>query len=308
MDIRRVRNFITVVEAGSIARAAASLHIAQPALSAQMRHLEESLDCQLLIRSSKGAVATAVGMELCRRGREVLLTFDSLRSLGRDITSAPAGHVTVGCPASVGAMLAVPLVEAVIKRFPKIELGLLESTSTDLGEHLAQGRLDIAVLFEDNVIAGMQHEAVIDEDLFVVGDGHDRDEIALAALDGQPLVMPARPNSVRLLLDRACARKGVVPRIVAEVSSPYSMLQLARAGIGATVLPWSMVGGKRPANLGAARIVSPTLTRTICLARQSSVPDTPGVIAVRNLIRDTLRKLVTSSKWTGARLKSRSAS
>lgn len=294
---------MAVIEAGSIARAAETLHLAQPALSAQMRQLEESLECHLLLRSSKGVVPTAAGMELIKRGKEVLRAFDTLRMIGRDMAAAPSGPVTIGLPASVGAMVSVPLVEAVVKRYPCIELSLLESTSADLGVQLAQGRLDITVLFEGNVVTSMQYEAVLEENLFVVGAACDRDSFALAALHDLPLVMPARPNSIRLILDRACAMNAITPRIVAEISSPHSMLQLARAGIGATVLPGSMLNEKKSAPLSTARIISPSLTRTICLASNSSVPDSPRVTAVRNLLRETLEKLVLSRKWPGARLK-----
>ncbi|MDO9403984.1 MAG: LysR substrate-binding domain-containing protein [Polaromonas sp.] len=307
MDIRHIRNFLAVVEAGSIARAAVSLHIAQPALSAQMRRLEDTLGCQLLVRSSKGVTPTAAGMELGKRGRGALDAFATLRLVGRDMAAAPSGPVKVGLPASVGTMLSIPLVEAVVRLYPGIELGLLEATSADLGELLVRGKLDLAVLFEDNLIATMQHEAILEEDLFVVSADMDREEIPLAALHGLPLVMPARPNSVRLLLDKACTRKGVVPRIVAEISSPHSMLQLAQAGIGATVLPWSMVGGQWPANLHAARIVSPTLTRTLCLAGTAAGQDSPRNLAMRTLLRDILQRLV-ASHWTGARLKTSRAS
>ena len=91
MDIRHIRNFLAVVEAGSIARAAVSLHIAQPALSAQMRRLEDTLGCQLLVRSSKGVTPTAAGMELGKRGRGALDAFATLRLVGRDMAAAPSG-------------------------------------------------------------------------------------------------------------------------------------------------------------------------------------------------------------------------
>lgn len=292
-----------VIEAGSIARAAETLHLAQPALSAQMRQLEESLKCHLLLRSSKGVVPTAAGIELVKRGREVLRAFDTLQMIGRDMAATPSGPVTIGLPASVGSMVSVPLVEAVLKRYPNIELSLLESTSADLGVQLAQGRLDIAVLFEGNVVGTMPHEAVLEEDLFVVGVACDRENFELAALHGLPLVMPARPNSIRIILDKACALNAIAPRIVAEISSPHSMLKLTRAGIGATVLPGSMLDEKKYAPLTAARIISPSLSRTICLAGNSSVPDAPRITAVRNLLRETLEKLVLDSRWSGTRLK-----
>jgi DNA-binding transcriptional LysR family regulator len=268
-----------------------------------MRQLEESLNCHLLLRSSKGVVPTAAGMELIKRGREVLRAFDTLLMIGRDMAATPSGPVTIGLPASVGAMVSVPLVQAVLERYPSIELSLLESTSADLGVQLALGQLDIAVLFESNVVGTMQHEVVLEEDLFVVGLACDQDTFELTALHGLPLVMPARPNSIRMVLDRACTLNAITPRIVAEISSPHSMLQLARAGIGATVIPGSMLNEKKNSLLPTARIISPSLTRTICLAGNSCVPDSPRITAVRNLLRETLEKLVLSRRWSGARLK-----
>ena len=302
MDTRRIHNFIAVVEAGSIARAAVALHIAQPALSAQMRQLEDMVGSPLLSRSAKGVVPTAVGLEFGRKGQELLRLADGLKSLGRDMAAEPEGHVNVGCPTSVSTMLAMPLVQAVQQRHPRIELGLMESTSADLGELLTQGRLDVAVLFADNLTAGLQHEAVLQEDLFVVGTAPMPDETTLSALRGLALVMPAKPNSVRLLLDKACTQRGIALRILAEISSPHTMLQLARAGLGATVLPWSMLGAERMDGLHASRIVAPRLTRTICLATSARVPEAGRVQAVRNLVRELLHQLVQRSEWGGARL------
>lgn len=303
MDIRRIRNFIAVVEAGSIARAAVMLHIAQPALSAQMRQLEEMVGSPLLSRSAKGVVPTAVGLAFGRKGAELLRLAEGLQSLGRDMAGEPEGHVNVGCPTSVANMLSMPLVQATLQRYPGVQLGLVESTSAGLGELLTQGRLDVAVLFADNLQAGMQHEAVLEEDLFVVGAQPVPDETTLAALQGVALVMPARPNSVRLLLDKACAQRGIAPRMLAEISSPHTMLQLARAGLGSTVLPWSMLSGEHMEGLHASRIMAPRLTRTICLATSTQLPESGRVRAVRDLVRELLHQLVQRSEWVGARLK-----
>lgn len=303
MDTRRIRNFLAVVEAGSIARAAAMLHIAQPALSAQMRQLEDFVGSPLLSRSAKGVVPTAVGLAFSRKGAELLQLADQLRALGRDMAAEPEGQVNVGLPTSVANMLSMPLVQAVVQRHPRIELGLLESTSAGLGEQLVQGRLDVAVLFADNLTAGMQHRAVLEEDLFVVGAAPMPEDTTLAALHGVALVMPAQPNSVRLLLDKACAQRGIAPRILAEISSPHTMLQLARAGLGATVLPWSMLAREHMAGLHAARILAPRLTRTICVATAAQPPESLRVLAVRDLVVELLRTLVAQSEWRGARLK-----
>jgi LysR family nitrogen assimilation transcriptional regulator len=302
MDVRRIRNFVAVVETGSIARAAQVLHIAQPALSAQMRRMEEMVGCQLLSRSSRGVMPTEAGVEFCRRAREVLTKLEALQAVGREAGTSLTGHVVIGAPASTGNMIAVPLLQAARERYPDVNLGLQESPSVYLGELLLRGRLDIAVLFEESLSAGMHNVPVIEEDLFVLGLQTRSREVDLARLQGVRLVMPARPNSVRALLDRACAERGVTLDVVAEVSSPYTMVQLARAGIGATVLPWSMLGASAAPELPVARIANPVLSRTIAVATAIDLQQSPSLIAIRSLLVEIMKGLVASSQWQGARL------
>lgn len=290
MDSRRLRNFITVVETGSIARAAQVLHIAQPALSVQMRQLEGLAGCQLLSRSSRGVVPTATGEEFCRRAKETLKMLEALRGIGQEQASSPSGHVAIGTAASAANMIAVPLVKAVRERYPAITLELLESPGAYLGEMLLRGRVDMAVLLGEYSSSGMQLMEVLREDLFVVGLPAQCGELDLECLDGARLVMPARPNSLRTLFDRACADRGVVPQVVTEVSSPYTMVQLVRAGLGATVLPLSMLGGSRPSELPVARLVNPALTRPITVATAIDAPQSPQLLAVKRLLLEILEQ------------------
>ena len=304
MDFRRLKNFVAVVETGSIARAAQQLHVAQPALSVQMRQLEDLVGCQLLSRSSRGVVPTAAGLEFCRRAKETLKMVDALRSVGREEASAPSGHVVIGTAASAANMIAVPFVNALRERYPAITLELLESPGVYLGEMLLRGRIDIAVLLGEYSSSGMQVLPVLQEDLFVIGLPAQDGEIDLRRLHGAALVMPARPNSLRNLLDAACAERGVVPHVVTEVSSPYTMVQLVRAGIGATVLPWSMLGGTPPADLPVGRLTNPVLTRPVSLATAIDAPQSPQLIAVRNLLLEILQREAGGSHWRGVRLHS----
>lgn len=303
MDFRRIKNFVTVVETGSIARAAQVLHIAQPALSVQMRRMESLVGCQLLSRSSRGVVPTATGIEFCRRAKETLRMLEALRAIGQEKASSPSGHVVIGTAASAGNMIAVPLVNAVQERYPAITLGLLESPSVYLGELLLRGRLDIAVMFDENLSTGMQVLPVIEEDLFAIGLEANGEELDLQRLNGVRLVMPARPNSVRTLLDRACADRGIALEVVTEVSSPYTMVQLVRAGIGATVLPWSMLGALQPSDLPVARITNPVLTRSISVATAIDAPQSPHLIAVKRLLVALLGQQASGSQGEGVRLK-----
>jgi LysR family nitrogen assimilation transcriptional regulator len=290
MDLRRLKNFVTVVETGSIARAAQVLHIAQPALSVQMRQLEALVGCQLLSRSSRGVVPTPIGLEFCRRAEETLKMLEGLRGIGREQASLPSGHVVIGTAASVAAMVAVPLVRAAAERYPGITLELLESPGAYIGEMLLRGRVDIALMVGDYSPSGMHVEQVGEEDLFVVGLPGAEGDIELQQLDGARLVMPARPNSLRTLFDRACAEGGVTPHVVSEASSPYTMVQLVRAGLGATILPLSMLGGPEPAGLPVARLVNPVLTRAITVATAVDAPQSPQLLAVKQLLLSILEQ------------------
>jgi DNA-binding transcriptional LysR family regulator len=305
MDSRRLKNFVTVVETGSIARAAHLLHIAQPALSVQMRQLETLAGCQLLSRSSRGVLPTPTGVEFCRRAKETVKMLEGLRGIGQEQAASPSGHVVIGTAASAAHMIAVPLVNAVGERYPAITLELLESPGVYLGEMLLRGRVDVAVLLGEYSTSGMHVMQVLEEDLFVVGLKRQRGEVDLQRLDGVRLVMPARPNSLRTLFDRACAGQGVVPQVVTEVSSPYTMVQLVRAGLGATVLPLSMLGGSKLSGLSAARLVNPVLTRPVTVATAIDTPQSPQLLAVKRLVIGILeqqahpesgRRCVTSSR------------
>lgn len=289
MDARRLKNFVTVVETGSIARAAQLLHIAQPALSVQMRQLEALAGCQLLSRSSRGVLPTPIGIEFCRRAKETLKLLEGLRGIGQEPASLLSGHVVIGTAASVATMVAVPLVNAVREQYPGITLELLESPGAYIGEMLLRGRVDIAILLGEYSASGMHAEQVDTEDLFVVGLPGTQGEVDLQRLDGARLVMPARPNSLRTLFDRACAGRGVTPQVVTEASSPYTMVQLVRAGLGATVLPLSMLGGSQPSELPVARLVNPVLTRAISVATAIDAPQSPQLLAVKGLLLAVLQ-------------------
>lgn len=303
MDVRRIRNFVAVVEAGSIARAAQNLHIAQPALSAQIRRMEELVGCQLLSRSSRGVTPTQAGVEFVRRAQEALRMLEALRAVGEESADEITGHVVIGAPASIGNMLAVPLLQAARQRYPTVTLGLHESPSVYLGELLLRGRVDLAILFGESPSSGLHSAPIAEEDLFLVGQETHGDEVDLQQLQGVPLIMPARPNSLRALLERACEARGITLDVVAEVSSPHTMVQLARAGIGATVLPWSMVGPAAAPDLAMARIRNPVLTRAIAVATAVDVPKSRALITIQALLVEIVEDLVSRKQWQGARLR-----
>lgn len=302
MDIRRLRNFVTVVEVGSIVRAAHHLHIAQPALSTQMRQLEAFAGCQLLRRSSQGVSPTEAGIEFARLAEETLRTFEAMKTFGGKISPTLTGHIEIGLPVSASEMVAVALVAAVRSAYPSLTLGLQESPSVFLGELLLRGRVDIAVLFGDAPIPGIKGVTVAEEDLFVIGKNIPARRMKLEALAREELVMPAHPNAVRSLLEAACQELGLRLKVALEVSSPHTMIHLASAGYGFTIQPWSMLNTVKALGLSAVRIESPKIGRKISVATASNAPKTPQLLAVKELLIEVVQSLVSGGERKGARL------
>jgi LysR family nitrogen assimilation transcriptional regulator len=118
MDVRQLRYFVSIVDAGSLSKAAQKLFIAQPSLSQQIAGLEIELKTKLLLRSAQGVMPTTAGSVLYRHARLVLRQMEQIRADVRDDSGGEAGTVAVGLPTSIAAILATPLLCASANGFP----------------------------------------------------------------------------------------------------------------------------------------------------------------------------------------------
>ena len=307
MDFRQIKYFVAIVDCGSLTKAAVYLGVAQPALSQQLSHLEAEYKAQLLVRSSQGVKPTAVGQVLYRHARIVLRQLEQAREEMQTGMLGEAGVVAIGLPTTVTLPLAIPLLRAVRDRYPGIRLQIFESLSGYLSELLANGRLDLAVLFRDMETRSISLQTLVHEQLFLIGDrglsdeAKARDVCALSELDGVPLVLPSMAHDLRLTLERAFAQQGVAANTVADVDSLPTMVSAALDGIACTILPASALlhfngGGPIPR---ARRIISPDIRRPISLCWQETSPRSPAAIAVQALIISLVPELVGDGRWPG---------
>ena len=146
-DLRILRNFVAVATAGSISRAAELRHIAQPALSLQMRNLEESLGVRLFERTSRGVMVTAAGERLLAHALAMLERMEAAIEDVQGAADEPLGTVAVGLPLSVARYLATPLVRTVLARHPGIRLQLFEVSTGYIPEMLVKGQIDLGFTF-----------------------------------------------------------------------------------------------------------------------------------------------------------------
>ena len=309
MDVRQLRYFVSIVDYGSLGKAAEKLYVAQPSLSQQMARLEEELGVSLLLRSNHGVTPTAEGDALYRHARLVLRQMEQLRQEVTKGAGADSGTVAVGLPTTMASVLAVPLFERIQDRYPGIRLQFFESMSGYLNELLANGRLDLAILFRESDTPGISALPVLDETLYLLGDpGGDisprSTTCALAKLAGVKLVAPGVSNGLRLLIERTFSSEKVELNIVADIDSLPSMLLIAHSGRACTILPASALAQLDQSRMPKMRkIVDPVIRRPASICWPNGVPMHSATVAVRQMLVELIAELVECETWQGVSLR-----
>jgi len=301
VDLKQIEYFVRVAELGGFTRAAAMLGIAQPALSRQVRLLEVELRQTLLTRDGRGAAPTEAGRLLLAHGRGILHQVERAREeLGR-LRGALAGRVAIGLPTSLARALAVPLTRAFREKMPAATLSISEGLSAAMLESLVNGRLDIAVLYNAGPSADIEITPLQVEDLFLVQSralaGAGAAPIRLTDLAQLALVIPSRPNAIRMRVESEMAAIGCSPRIALEIDGVSAILDLVADGAGAAVLSRNAVASAvDPARFRLRAIHEPRLQAQIALAVSAHRPATLTQVATQELIARTLASVLPPAR------------
>jgi LysR family nitrogen assimilation transcriptional regulator len=296
MDLKQLEYFVRVAELGSFTRAAIALDIAQPALSRQVRLLEVELRQNLLTRNGRGAVPTEAGKLLLAHGRGILHQVERAREeLGR-VRGSLAGRVAIGLPTSLARVLTVPLTRAFRQNMPEASISISEGLSIALQESLVNGRLDIAVLYNAKPSPETEIFPLLEEDLLLVQarpPGLQEDPgpgpISLKAVSLLPLIIPSRPNAIRMHVEAEMANIGCSPRIALEIDGVSAILDLVEDGAGCAVLSRNAVANSvRPSAFSVRTIQHPALRTKVSLATSSLRPTTLTQQSTLTLIRQTI--------------------
>ncbi len=288
MDLKQLEYFVRVAELGSFTRAATALGVAQPALSRQVRLLEVELRQNLLVRNGRGATPTDAGKLLLAHGRGILHQVERAREeLGR-VRGALAGRVAIGLPTSVAKVMTVPLTREFRQRLPDASLSISEGLSASMLEGLLTGRLDLAVLYNATPSPDIELTPLVEEDLYLMqppGTPAPPDGVTLRELSALPLVIPSRPNAIRMLVETELANIGCRPHIALEIDGVSAILDLVADGAGNAVLSRNAARTSAHADtLVLSRVHSPRLRTRLSVAISAQRPTTLTQQAMRELI------------------------
>lgn len=311
MDLRSLRYFITVLEAGSLSRAAGSLYVAQPALTAQIKKLEAELGTQLFDRSHAGVTPTPAGMQLYEDARRLLSDAEAVRERIQRLPQGPEGSVTVAAPFLLASLLLGPVLAALKRSHPRIRVFVLDDLSLVVRKAMLDRRADVGILVDTPQVDGLRCAPLVRESIYICGKdtdgtvalllrrparrrgaGAEHPEIDFAQAAQLPLVLQSRRFSIRQNVEEAAASLGVALNVVHEHDSARVIRSLYQCGAGFTFTPaCSLADSPHPNREGwvVARVVRPQLQRSYHLATAADRP----VDAVTQVVIDALRQETT---------------
>jgi len=311
MNLKQLNYFTTIVEFKNMTRASEKLHVAQPALSQQVRLLESELNVKLLHRNVHGVSPTREGELLYRHARSILRQIDNTHALLVKKDGPINGKVSIGMPSSTGRAVALPLLQRTMRLYPGITIEIVDVPSADLTALVAQGRVDMAITPNEQPRRGISMQPVLTEELFLIISPDMQISsipVSVEELANIPLILPSKPNTLRASVDQLFLEKQLSYVLVAEASTSAILIPAVKAGLAATVLPWSAV--REEVNSGAlssVRLASPTV-RELSLCTADSLPFTEAARFVRELFFNIVDEMIKNGEWLGAHMINREKS
>lgn len=287
MDLKQLEYFVRVAELGSFTRASSVLEIAQPALSRQVRLLETELHQNLLIRNGRGVVMTDAGKILLEHARGILHQIVRAKEDLDLVRGAPSGRVAIGMPPSISKVLTLAVTTEFRKRMPEASLSISEGLSMIAQDWLMTGRLDIALLYNPGYSPHLDAVELFEEELYLIS-AHSKSlgmqSVSIKDVSALPLIIPARPNALRMLVETKISEMKGKLNIAFEIDGVASILDLVAEGLGYAVLPRYAVTNIDRSQLFNAVPIN-DLTSRLVIATAANRPTTLTQQAVVELIQ-----------------------
>ncbi|WP_149357321.1 LysR family transcriptional regulator [Comamonas testosteroni] len=303
MDLKHLRAFLMVAETGNVTRAADVLHLVQPAVSRQIRLLEEDIGAPLFVRERHGMVLTEAGKALVGYAQRVLLELERARTeIVGTATGEVRGLVTLGLLPSTVDILSSALVTAVATSYPGIHVRIAIGYAGTLLQWLESGDIDAALLYGAERSADIQSTRLVEEPLWVIGPPEAKlrknKPLSLEQLSKHKVVLPSTSHGIRTLVEHACAVTQVQLTISAETNALSVQRALVLGGHGLTLLPPIAVADDlRAHRLCGAPLSGPAISRTIVLSLPTNRPTGQHVRLVIGLLTQITRQTIDSGLW-----------
>ena len=301
LDLRQLRYFLGILDAGSFSKAAEVLRIAQPSLSQHMLALEEELGVRLFLRHARGVTATEGGRVLREHACVIFQEVERSKQALQSIAQYPSGEIALGLPTSACRSVCMEIIAEAARVLPNVSIEIVEGLSGSLSEWLNTGRLDVAMLYENGKDVRFNSKEILTEQLRVIVS-HDhpaaqQQTISFKEAMQLPLVLPSCRHVLRKLLEQHASDLGLEVKVAMNCDSLTGILELVRSGY-ATIYPsFPMREEISREEMTAISIVDPCPEWRISLAQSRTSKNARAAGAVADLVQHVALDMAANGRW-----------
>lgn len=275
LTLKQFRYFESLAQHRHFGRAADASGISQPALSMQIKDLEDDLGVQLFERAARQVRLTRFGEEFAPRVRDILRSVDEVQDLARLAQNSLSGRLRIGVIPTIAPYLLPSFIGHLTQAHPTLDIHIRETLTPRLIEELSQGRIDAAIVALPVSEPAFEEVAIFEEDFVLVRPDIDADRPVPDAQDlaQMQLLLLEEGHCFRDQALAFCSMRSALPREGLDGSSLSTLVQLVGAGIGVTLIPDMAVGVEtRSANVSVARFDGVQPKRTIGMIWRKTSP------------------------------------
>lgn len=305
MELRQLRAFVTIAEAGTFTAGALRVHVTQAAVSMQIRQLEQELGVQLFIRAPRRVLLTEAGEKLLDRARLILREHDTALMEMSELAGAKHGRLRIGTSSAMVSADSLPkLLKNLKDIYPQAEITVTSGTSERLAQQILAGEIDVGFVSLPVEANGIQTELLNEDELVAIASPEHslakRRVVSAAMLAGEKLILGLSGGNTRRLIEEFFSQAGVKPDVIMELSRQVAINRMVEQGLGVGIAPiksvkedvasgklvsWWIEGALINWELGLARLrggyESPIMKTFIKLCREA-YGRTPPKIETKN--------------------------
>ena len=304
LDLRRIRYFVAVYEEGSIKRAAEREKVVQPAMSVQIRQLEDELSVKLFVRSTQGVQATPAGEQFYRLCTDLLRNLRLAQQQMRDFGGMIAGPISVGLMPSICRGPFAAILNRYSEAYPGVTIKVVEANSGTLADRVIAGELDVAICNRPASQTRLKLR-LLAKDKIVLVSGAKKNLVRwkpyeLAGIDDLKLVLPSPRHSLRRLLDRHIKARAIRASHILEIDGLGATMEVVQSGDWSTLLPSvAVINDLASTRVTINPVASPALTSDIYELRLPERPLSLPAQKLSEMVYDELVR-VPANKQGGA--------
>ena len=295
MELRSLHYFVRIAELGSITRAAAHLHVAQPALTRHVQRLEDELDVTLFTRANRGVRLTEGGQKLLESAQRILRDVERAGDEIRAHKAHPSGKIVLAVTPTLCPVVVPELFGRMRRHYPMIELKVVHAGMVRLEEFLVDGRVDLALLSEMSKSRLIVSTRLAEEEMVLVTKpaARSRAVVAPEELSRTPLSLG---DGLRAAMETLLAGRGVELQVETELNDHETIRLMVQQGVGASILPHSSVCRECARGLAEAhRITRRGVFRTLALGVAAS----RGASSARAAVAEVVTQVIADIEAEG---------